>query len=72
MSSSGARRTEQPSWRRASFCASNECVEVAQRNGMIVMRNSNEPRGQLLHCTTEEWQSFVRGVKAGEFDDFGR
>jgi len=36
---------------------------------MIVMRNSREPHGRVLHHTVEEWQSFVRGVKAGEFDD---
>ena len=71
MSLDGARRTGQPSWRRASFCASNECVEVTQRNGMIVMRNSKEHSGRVLHYSTEEWQSFIRGVKAGEFDDFG-
>jgi hypothetical protein len=71
MSLDGARQTGQPSWRRASFCASNECVEVTQRNGMIVMRNSKEPSGRVLHYTTEEWQSFIRGVKAGEFDGFG-
>jgi hypothetical protein len=71
MSSYGARQTEQPAWRKASFCASGECVEVAQRNGMIVLRDSKEPLGSMLHYTTDEWQSFVRGIKAGEFDDLG-
>jgi hypothetical protein len=64
-------------WRKASFCASGECVEVAQRNGMIVLRSANGPRGisvgprRHVHYTTQEWQTFVRGVKAGEFDDLG-
>jgi hypothetical protein len=71
MSSDGAPQTEPGAWRRASFCASNECVEVAPHNGMIVMRNSTESRGQVLRYTAEEWQSFIRGVKAGEFDDLG-
>ena len=66
-----ARQTVQPAWRRASFCASGECVEVAQRNGMIILRDSKEPRGSVLHYTPEEWQSFVRGIKAGEFDNLG-
>lgn len=64
-------QTEKPVWRKASFCASGECVEVTQRNGMIVLRDSKEPRGSVLYYTTEEWQSFVRGIKAGEFDDLG-
>ena len=64
-------------WRKASFCASGECVEVAQRNDMIVLRSTNGPRGitvgprRSVHYTTQEWQTFVRGVKAGEFDDLG-
>jgi hypothetical protein len=34
------------------------------------MRDSKEPRGSVRY-TTEEWPSFVSGIKAGEFDDFG-
>jgi hypothetical protein len=71
MSPDGAPQVEHRSWRRASFCASNECVEVAPHDGMIVMRNSREPDGVALRYTFEEWQSFVHGVKAGEFDDLG-
>jgi hypothetical protein len=71
MPSYGARQTEQPAWQKASFCASGECVEIAQQNGMIVLRDSKDPRGSMLHYTSEEWQSFVRGIKAGEFDHFG-
>ena len=67
----GARRDEGSAWRRASFCASGECVEVAQRDGMIIVRNSSEPRGEELRYTSEEWRSFILGVKAGEFDDIG-
>lgn len=71
MSPDGALQTEHSSWRRASFCASNECVEVAPHNGMIIMRNSTEPHGQVMY-TAAEWQSFVLGIKAGEFDDLGK
>jgi hypothetical protein len=63
-----ARQTKQSVWRKASFCASGECVEVAVRDGMIVVRDSKNPRGRMLRFTTEEWQAFVRGVKAGGFD----
>jgi Domain of unknown function (DUF397) len=71
MASDGAGQTVQPLWRKASFCASNECVEVSQQNAMIVMRNSKEPSGLMLHYSIEEWQTFIRSVKAGEFDNLG-
>ena len=64
-----ARQTQQTAWRKATFCQTKECVEVAQQNGMIVLRNSKEASGGVLHYTTEEWLPFVRGIKAGEFDD---
>lgn len=73
----GARQTNQPIWRKASFCASGECVEVTQRRGMIVLRSVNGRRWipvgshRQVHYTEQEWHAFVRGVKAGEFDDFG-
>jgi hypothetical protein len=71
MPSFEAMQTPQPAWRKASFCASGECVEVAQQNGMIVVRDSKEPSGWKLNYTPEEWRTFVRGIKAGEFDDLG-
>jgi uncharacterized protein DUF397 len=71
MLSDGAKRAEQYSWRRATFCQSGECAEVSQGDGMILMRNSRDPSGQVLRYTPEEWQALVRGIKAGEFDDFG-
>jgi hypothetical protein len=71
----GVHQAKQPNWRKTSFCASGECVEVARLNGMIVLRSSNGPRGismgstRRVRYTTDEWQSFIQGVKAGEFDD---
>jgi hypothetical protein len=61
--------TEQAAWRRATFCQSGECVEVARQNGMIAMRDSKEASAGVLRYSAEEWLSFVRGIKAGEFDD---
>jgi hypothetical protein len=60
----------QTTWRKSTFCASGECVEVAQHNGMIVLRDAEQPRGNVRY-TAEEWRAFVRGIKAGEFDDLG-
>lgn len=68
MHSFGARQADLPAWRKSSFCASGECVEVAEQNGMIVLRDSKEPDGGMLSCTSGEWQLFVHDIKAGEFD----
>jgi hypothetical protein len=71
MPSYEAGQTEPPAWRKSSFCASGECVEVAAQGGRIVLRDSKEPRGGMLRYTAEEWQSFICGIKAGEFDHLG-
>jgi hypothetical protein len=71
MKSFGVRHAAQPAWRKASFCGSGECVEVAELNGMILMRDSKDPHGYTLRCTTDEWRSFIRAIKASEFDNRG-
>ena len=59
-----------PFFRKSRFCASGECVEVAQRGDQIILRDSARPDdGGLLHYGVEEWRSFVRNIKAGEFGD---
>lgn len=62
-------RRAQPEWRKASLSGHGSCIEVARRNDVIILRDSTQPHAAMLHCATEEWQSFVLGVKAGEFDD---
>jgi Domain of unknown function (DUF397) len=57
-------------WRKASLCASGECVEVAASpEGDVLMRNSRHPDGPALSYTPPEWTAFLDGVKNGEFDD---
>jgi len=41
---------------------------VAELNGMVVMRDSKDPHGPMLRYTADEWRSFVRAIKAGEFE----
>jgi hypothetical protein len=58
-------------WRIASFCQTRECVEVAQQGDVILLRDSVQPRGGVLHCAAGEWRSFVGYVKAGQYDGLG-
>ncbi|WP_216906824.1 DUF397 domain-containing protein [Nocardia sp. NBC_01377] len=65
-------RKIESAWRKSSFSGPNggNCVEVAEASGgMVAMRNSRDPEGSVLFYTRPEIDAFVRGAKAGEFDD---
>lgn len=55
------------SWRRSSLCNDAACVEVARLGHEVLVRDSKSP-GPALVFTHEQWQAFLIGVKAGEFD----
>jgi hypothetical protein len=44
------------------------CVEVGVRDGLIRVRDTKDRDGGELTFNANEWDAFVRGVKAGEFD----
>jgi hypothetical protein len=54
----------------SSFCNFGNCVEVGTGpDGSVVLRDSKDAdRSVSLVFTCEEWNAFVKGVKAGEFD----
>jgi hypothetical protein len=57
-------------WRKSSFSGADGCLELKCVPGdQIVMRDSKRPRGSVLEFSRREWDAFVAGVKAGEFDD---
>ena len=58
-------------FRTASFCGGGECIQVAQRDGMIVLRDSTQPYGAMLHYAVGDWSSFVRNIKSGGLDGLG-
>ena len=59
-------------WRKSSFSGQQDnsnCVEVASlADGGRAVRDSKNPRGDVLRFTAGEWAAFVKGVHAGEFD----
>lgn len=56
-------------FRRSSYCAAGTCVEVALDSGEEVMvRDGKQAAGATLRFTVDEWEAFIAGVKAGEFD----
>ena len=46
------------------------CVAIAQaRDGSVAVRHSRDiDSAKILVFTKEEWNAFVKGVKANEFD----
>lgn len=58
-------------WVKSSFSNQNgnECVEVADpADGSRLVRDSKDPSGPRLAFTAGEWDAFVKGIRAGEFD----
>ena len=57
-------------WRKSTFSTQGNCVELADLGDSIAVRDSklgdNSPR---LTFTRQELAAWVRGAKAGEFDD---
>ncbi|RDI69161.1 DUF397 domain-containing protein [Nocardia pseudobrasiliensis] len=58
-------------WRKSSFSGPDgHCVECARlTDGRVAVRNSNHPQAGTLLFTPAEWEAWVRGCRAGEFDD---
>ena len=57
-------------WRSATACGGDGCVEVGQGPGTILVRDSKHPDGAILGFTQEEWRAFLGGVRNGEFDRY--
>jgi len=50
----------------ATRCESSACAEVAFIDGHIHVRSSLRP--DVVVFDAQEWDVFIRGVKAGDFD----
>ncbi|MEU5860485.1 MULTISPECIES: DUF397 domain-containing protein [unclassified Nonomuraea] len=70
-------------WQKSSFSGDNggNCVEIAElknvhggpehkvgQDELVVVRDSKDPDGPKLFFTPAEWDAFLAGVKAREFD----
>jgi hypothetical protein len=64
----GASTPARTGWVRATACGTGTCVEVMKIDGGVLMRDSKHPERLPLMFTTAEWDAFVAGVQAGEFD----
>jgi hypothetical protein len=59
-------------WRSSSFSADGDCVEVAKLlDGRTAVRNPRHPEQGAVVFTPAEMDAWIKGCKAGEFDDIG-
>ena len=58
-------------WRKSSFSGDQgACVETAPlADGRIAVRNSNHHEASTVFFTRAEMDAWIKGCKAGEFDD---
>jgi hypothetical protein len=50
-------------------CNAHACVEIADINGQIGIRDSKDPDGPVLSFDRGEMSAFIAAVKCGAFDD---
>jgi hypothetical protein len=55
-------------WCKSSKSEHGACVEVSFSDDEVAVRNSRDPDGPVLHFTPHEWDAFVAGALAREFD----
>jgi hypothetical protein len=57
------------SWRKSTRSGTGgDCVEVAQADAVVAVRDSKDPGGPVLVFRAESWTAFVAATKQGEFD----
>ncbi|MBO0851822.1 MAG: DUF397 domain-containing protein [Pseudonocardia sp.] len=57
-------------WRKGSQAADDSYVETAGLpDGRIAVRRSGRSDNVVLLFTKAEWRAWLKGCKAGEFDD---
>jgi hypothetical protein len=52
-------------WRKSSFSASQNCVEVARNlPGVVAIRDSKDPGGPAVVISRARWAAFADSVRA--------
>lgn len=54
-------------WYRSSFCQAGECVEIAETEGLVIMRSSVYPDGGCIYLSRKEFGFFLAAAKAGAY-----
>lgn len=72
MAASAARiELSRAAWRKSTWSSAEgqNCVEVAiNLPGLVAVRDSKQPTGQVLAVGPREWATFIASVKVGVFE----
>lgn len=52
-----------PRWRKSSYSAQTNCLEVAYLPGLVLVRNSKNPEGYTLRIPAAIWTSFIDSIR---------
>ena len=63
-------KKKQSDFQKSSFSGHYGCVGVILKNDIIMVANTKS-KDKVVKFSSYEWECFLRGVKAGEFDHFG-
>ena len=55
-------------WVKSTASGDSGCMEVARAPGVVLVRDSKDPSGSALVFSEVEWNAFLIGACAGEFD----
>jgi hypothetical protein len=55
------------SWRKSSYSASGDCVEVAVSHGSVWVRDSKQRPSPSLEFPSSDWRSFLSVIRDGKF-----
>jgi hypothetical protein len=51
-------------WRKSSYSGNGGCVETADRDGAVLVRDTKDHgRGPVHRYTAAEWRAFIANVK---------
>ncbi|MBB5823887.1 DUF397 domain-containing protein [Micromonospora carbonacea] len=55
-------------WKKSSRSnAGGDCVEVATPSQAVMVRDSKDQQGPVLHFAPAPWATFLKTIKAGAF-----
>jgi hypothetical protein len=56
-------------WRRSTFCADGNCVEVAEDGDRVLMRDSKDTSQPFLGFDRDVFAMFIADVENGRFSN---
>jgi hypothetical protein len=55
-------------FRKSTLSGGGNCVEVAKREDIVLVRDSKDSSSPILRFTHAEWKAFLGGVRNDEFE----